>query len=128
MTTLLLCLLIMLLLPYAAKAPLGYAMTKLGHYDNHQPREQQAKLTGFGARALAAHQNSFEALSVFSAVVLAAIVTHHTDFLVQVLAVVYVLTRLAYHVFYLMDLATLRSLSWFAGYICCIVILILCFY
>jgi len=128
MSTLLVCLLIMLLLPYLAKAPLGYAMNKEGGYDNNHPRAQQAKLKGFGARALAAHKNSFEALTVFSAVILAAIATQHIGFLVQVLAIVYVVSRVVYHVLYLMDLASLRSLMWFIGYICCLVILIQCFY
>lgn len=128
MHTLLICLLIILILPYIAKFPMGYAMNKLGGYDNHHPRVQQEKLTGFGARALGAHQNSFEALSVFSAVVLAAIATQHISYLAQVLAVVYVVSRVVYHVFYLMDLAGLRSLVWFVGYLCCLGILIQCFY
>lgn len=128
MTTLLICLLVILVLPYLAKMPLGYAMNKLGKYDNNHPRTQMAQLTGFGARALAAHQNSFEALSVFSAVILAAIATQHTGFLVQILAIVYVISRLVYHVLYLMDKASLRSLVWFVGYIICLVILIQCFY
>ncbi len=128
MTTLLICLFIILILPYLAKLPLGFAMNKLGGYDNNTPRSQQAKLEGFGARALAAHQNSFEALSVFSAVILAAIATQHTGFLVQILAVVYVVSRIIYHVVYLMNLASLRSLIWFIGYLCCLIILIQCFY
>ncbi|RUR13718.1 MAPEG family protein [Legionella sp. km772] len=128
MTTLLACLLIMLILPYLAKLPLGYAMNKLGGYDNNQPREQQAKLTGFGARALAAHQNSFEALSVFATAILAAIATQHSSLVIQILAIIYVISRVAYHVLYLMDLASLRSLTWFIGYICCLLILIQCFY
>jgi len=61
------CVLIAVLLPYLAKAPLALAMSKESRYDNHYPRSQQARLTGFGARALAAHQNSFESLIIFSA-------------------------------------------------------------
>ncbi len=128
MNVLLICLLISLVLPYVAKFPLGYAMNKLGGYDNNHPRAQQAQLTGFGARALAAHQNSFEALSVFSSVVLAAIATQHTSFLIQVFAMVYIVSRVIYHIFYLMDLASLRTAVWFIGYLCCLGILIQCFY
>ena len=128
MTTLLICLFIILVLPYLAKLPLGYAMNKLGGYDNNNPRAQMAKLEGFGARALGAHQNSFEALSVFSAVILAAIATGHTTHLVQILAMVYVVSRVVYHVAYLMDWASVRSLVWFVGYISCLVILIQCFH
>jgi uncharacterized MAPEG superfamily protein len=116
----------MVLMPYLSKIPLAMAMKKAGGYDNHHPREQQAKLQGFGARAVAAHQNSFEALTVFSIAILSAIVTHHTSFLIQVLAVVYVVSRVAYHALYLMNRATLRSLTWMFGYFCCLTILVQC--
>jgi len=39
-------------------------------YNNSHPREQQSKLTGFGARALTAHQNAFESLIIFAPAVL----------------------------------------------------------
>ena len=45
-------------MPILFKAPLAFAMNKLGGYDNRHPRAQQAQLKGFGARALAVHQNS----------------------------------------------------------------------
>jgi uncharacterized MAPEG superfamily protein len=126
MTLLLVCLFIVVLLPYLAKLPVGYAMNQLGGYDNSHPREQQAKLEGFGARALAVHQNSFEALAVFSAAILSAVATHNNSLLIQVLAIVYVLSRIIYHVLYLMNLATFRSIAWFVGYICCLVIIVRC--
>lgn len=64
MHTLLTCLFIAMLLPYLAKGPVAWAMVKAGGYDNHHPRTQQAQLTGFGARALAGHQNAFESLLI----------------------------------------------------------------
>ena len=124
MTVLIICLLIVVILPYLAKLPVGFAMNKLGGYDNNNPREQQAKLHGVGARALAAHQNSFEALTVFSAAISTAIATHNTSFFIQILAIIYVISRLTYHLLYLMNLATLRSLTWFIGYVCCLVIIV----
>ncbi|WP_335598963.1 MAPEG family protein, partial [Halopseudomonas sp.] len=39
-------------------------------YDNAHPRAQQAALTGWGARALASHQNMIEAFPLFAAGVL----------------------------------------------------------
>jgi uncharacterized MAPEG superfamily protein len=128
MTVLVLCLFVMVLLPYLAKIPMAMSMNQLGGYDNNYPREQAAKLHGFGARAYAAHQNSFEALSVFSAVILAAIATNHTGFLIQFLAVFYVLTRFSYHALYLMNLATLRSMVWGIGYLTCLFILGCCIF
>ncbi|WP_351123577.1 MAPEG family protein [Shewanella sp. T24-MNA-CIBAN-0130] len=115
MQTILICLLIAVLLPYAAKVPLAMAMTKLGRYDNNHPREQQAQLTGFGARALAGHQNAFESLIIFGIAVLTALVTNNVTDLVALLAIVHVVARLVYHVLYLLNFGTLRSLTWFVG-------------
>jgi uncharacterized MAPEG superfamily protein len=115
MQTILICLLIAVLLPYAAKVPLAMAMAKLGRYDNNHPRAQQAQLTGFGARALAGHQNAFESLIIFGIAVLTALVTNNVTDLVALLAIVHVVARLVYHVLYLLNFGTLRSLSWFVG-------------
>ena len=129
MTTLVVCLLIAILLPYLAKLPVGYAMQKArGGYDNNHPRLQQASLQGFGARAVAAHQNCFESLAVFSTAALTAMVTHHLSPLIQFLAVIYIASRFIYIFVYLMDIAALRSAVWFIGIICCIVIMSLCLF
>ncbi len=113
MTLLITCLFIALLLPYMAKLPLAYAMHQQGGYDNNHPRAQQAKLTGFGARALAAHQNSFEAVIIFAPAILLAIATQNYSAVIQQLAVIHVIARLLYIVFYLTNLGILRSLLWF---------------
>ncbi|MCL1080241.1 MAPEG family protein [Parashewanella spongiae] len=115
MSTLLICLFIAMLLPFLAKAPVAYAMAKLGGYDNQHPREQQSKLTGFGARALAGHQNAFESLLVFGMAVLAVIATGDITETAVTLAIVHIVARIMYHILYLIDLSTLRSLSWFVG-------------
>jgi len=115
MTILIWCLFIAGLLPLLAKGPVAYAMNKLGGYNNNHPREQQSKLTGFGARALAAHQNAFESFIIFAPAVLLAIITNNTgEFIVQ-LAVIHVCARVAYNVLYLMDIDKLRSLVWFVA-------------
>lgn len=112
MTILIWCLFFAALLPYLAKAPVALAMNKLGGYDNNHPREQQSKLTGFGARALAAHQNAFESLIIFAPAVLVAIATNTVTETVQLLAVVHVCARVLYNALYLMDIGVLRSLVW----------------
>jgi len=115
MTILIWCLFIAALLPFLAKIPVAYAMNKLDGYDNNHPREQQSKLTGFGARALAAHQNSFESLMIFAPAVLLAIATQHTGENIVLLAIVHVCARIAYNILYLMNIGTLRSLVWFVA-------------
>ena len=115
MTILIWCLFIAALLPYLAKVPVAFAMNKLDGYDNNHPREQQSKLTGFGARALAAHQNAFESLIIFAPAVLLAIATQHTGENIVLLAIVHIGARIAYNLLYLMNIGTLRSLVWFVA-------------
>ena len=127
MTVLLSCLFIAVLLSYFSKAPLVVAMkNSTGGYDNCHPREQAASLKGFGARAWAAHQNSFESLLVFAIAILAAVATNHTGRLVQILAVAHIVLRCVYHVVYLLNLATLRTSIWFLGLLCSLIILGVC--
>lgn len=126
MTILIWCLFIAALLPLLAKGPVAYAMNKLGGYNNNHPREQQSKLTGFGARSLAAHQNAFESLIMFAPAVLLAIATNHTGDNIVLLAIVHVCARIAYNIFYLMDIDKLRSLVWFVATICSFTIIWQC--
>lgn len=127
MSTVLICLLIAIVLPYLVKMPVGYAMQKAqGGYNNNYPRDQQASLKGFGARAVAAHQNCFESLAVFSTAALTALVTQHVSSTIEVLAMVYIVSRIVYVFMYLMNLAALRSTVWFIGYACCVAMLWMC--
>ena len=126
MNILIICLFIAAIAPYLAKIPLVYAMNQAGGYNNNYPREQQASLQGFGARALGAHQNSFESLLIFSTAILTALATHTISPFIQGLAIVHIVSRLFYHIFYLMNWATLRSSIWAIGVLCSLIILGLC--
>jgi len=92
------CVFISALLIFIAKAPVAKAMAEEGggRYDNRHPRAQQARLSGFGARALAAHLNSFEAFPLFAVGVLMAHVTQTHGWLVDGLAVTFVVARVLY--------------------------------
>ncbi len=100
------------LLPYLARIPVARAMNQLGGYDNHLPRAQQARLEGLGARANAAHYNSFEALQLFLAAVAGCVVSGNYDGTMQTLAWLYVGCRVLFILFYLLDYALLRSIVW----------------
>tara|TARA_R110002012_G_scaffold61373_2_gene160912 strand:+ start:12164 stop:12547 length:384 start_codon:yes stop_codon:yes gene_type:complete len=126
MTTLIICLFIAALLPLVAKVPMAFAMHKLGRYNNNHPRAQQAELTGFGARALAAHQNAFEALIIFAPAVLLAIATKNTGTVIEQLAITHVIARVLYNIAYLMDIATIRSLIWAVGMVSALAMIFLC--
>jgi uncharacterized MAPEG superfamily protein len=111
MTILIWCLFAATLLPYLAKAPVAIAMNKLGGYDNNHPRAQQTQLTGFGARALAAHQNAFESLIIFIPAVLLAIATNTITDSITVLAITHVIARVAYNIFIVWGIATVSSFA-----------------
>lgn len=126
MNTLIICLLIAIMLPYLLKLVVAHFMKEEGPYDNNYPRLQQARLSGEGARAVAAHQNGFESLTVFAPAALTAMITNHVSLFVQTLAVIYIVSRIIYNILYLKNMASLRSLTWFIGFLSCLAILISC--
>jgi uncharacterized MAPEG superfamily protein len=116
-TTPFLCVGIAFLLIFLPKLPLSYAMAKEGSgYDNKNPREQQARLTGWGARARAAHMNAFEAFPGFAAAVVVAHLAHADAAWSARLAIAFVAARALYPVIYMANLGTLRSLVWSVGF------------
>jgi uncharacterized MAPEG superfamily protein len=102
---------------YLTKLPIAAAMNREGGYDNRHPRAQQAKLTGWGARALAAHLNGFETFAPFAAAVLVAHVAGAPAGLVTGLALLFVVSRVAYVACYIADLSSLRSAVWGVGFL-----------
>ncbi len=116
MDTPLLCLLLAFILTHATKLPVALAMSRQpGGYDNRHPRDQQSRLTGWGRRALAAHQNAHEAFPGFAAGVLVADLTGAAPVWAARLAIAFVICRVAYTGLYLADVATVRSLVWTLG-------------
>ncbi|VVP59559.1 MAPEG family protein [Pseudomonas fluorescens] len=118
------CVFISALLIYVARMPVAKAMKEQGGYNNHLPRQQQGQLTGFGARALAAHQNCFEAFILFAVGVLMAHTTQTAGWLTDLLAIIFVISRVIYLLCYWGDLAWQRSLVWFVGFVCSLLLII----
>lgn len=120
------CLFFAALLIVLTKVPVAIAMARSGDkgYDNRHPRAQQAALTGRGARAMAAHSNMLEAFPLFAAGVLVAQVTGMHGFTIELLAGLFIVSRIAYTALYLMDMATLRSVAWVVGFLCCLGLLL----
>ncbi|HEX2011197.1 MAG TPA: MAPEG family protein [Roseateles sp.] len=87
-----------------------------GGFDNHYPRAWLAKLSGWQARADAAQANSFEALPLFIAGVLAAQQLGAAQQRIDMLALSFVTFRLIYIGLYLADQPSLRSLAWAAAF------------
>lgn len=120
MTTVLGSLLILCILPLSCAWIGGYYRQKqLGSVDNREPRLQSQQLTGAGARAVAAQANSWEALAVFSAAVLAVFISGVDMQRIATLAMVFVALRIAYIAVYLANQDKLRSLIFLVGYGIC---------
>lgn len=103
-------------LVYLPRQIVGLEMKKLaGGYNNADPRGQQAQLDGLGKRALAAHQNSFEAFAPFAAGVLAAIQRQASVEVVAYVSIAFVVVRSGYIYAYLADRPTFRSTLWGFG-------------
>ena len=115
MATVYICLILAFGLIYLSKLPVGYAQSKMGGYDNHHPRDQQAGLTGWGKRALAAHHNTIETFPGFGVGVLLALYSEVDVNLLSGLCVGFVLARALFILLYIQDKSTMRSLIWGVG-------------
>ncbi|MDR0279158.1 MAG: MAPEG family protein [Paucimonas sp.] len=110
------CVLIALILPYLCTSIAKVASGRFNLRHNHDPRAFQDTLEGLPRRAHAAQLNSFEILPAFIAAVLIADVVGNAEQVTQdVLAVLFITSRLLYIICYLADWAALRSLVWFVG-------------
>ncbi len=100
--------------------------SSLRTFDNNKPRLFLDRLQGWPQRANWAQMNSFEAFPLFAAAVLVALqVGKIAPQMLDTLAVTYLISRVIYGVFYLLDWGWLRTLAWFVGVGCCISLFIL---
>lgn len=113
------CIFLAFIMNYLSKYPVAIAMAKSPKgYDNELPREQQAALTGWGKRALAAHLNGFEIFPPFAAAVLMAHIAGLDEKTLSVYCITFIVSRIAYISLYLANKSTWRSLVWAIGAIC----------
>jgi uncharacterized MAPEG superfamily protein len=126
MNTVIGSLLIMCILPLTCAWIAGYHRQKqLGTVDNKEPRAQSLQLTGAGARAVAAQGNTWEALAVFSAALLAITISGVDVQSITTPVMVFVALRIAYIPVYIGNIDKLRSLIFLAGYGICIYLIYL---
>ena len=121
------CMAAAFLLTYLTKLPLAMAMAKEGDsgYDNRHPRDQQSRLTGWGSRSLAAHQNSFEVTPIFAAAVITAYLFQADAYWSAVWASIFLVSRILYIIFYIKDINLMRSTVWMVGIAACVALFVL---
>jgi uncharacterized MAPEG superfamily protein len=94
-------------------------------FDNSRPRDPAFYADPIRARALSAHQNGIEAFPFFAVAVLLAEFRQAPQHLVDELAALFLIVRIAYVFTYLGNRPTLRSILWSIGFAINIVIFFL---
>ena len=85
-------------------------------FDNARPRDPKFYGDPLRTRALGAHQNGIEAFPFFAVAVLLAEFRGGPQRLINELAVLFLIVRIAYVLTYLGDRPTLRSILWSIGF------------
>ena len=114
-TTVLIAALMPVLTMGLAKASMSGKKRSEGGYDNSNPRGFAAAQEGWRARAVAAQNNSFEALPLFVFAVLAAQMAGLDQARTDQLAMAFIGARMVYTALYLANIAALRTVVWSVG-------------
>ncbi|MBV9386674.1 MAG: MAPEG family protein [Chroococcidiopsidaceae cyanobacterium CP_BM_ER_R8_30] len=123
-TILLYCILAAAILIYLPFLAVSYARMKVG-LDLAAPRAMFDKLPPYAQRATWAHQNSFEAFMIFAAAALMAYVTEQNSNIAVGSAITFIIARLFYSIFYILNVPLARSLMFAISGVCSITLMIL---
>lgn len=121
MTIALWCVMAAAFLPY----PFTLAAKWSRRFDNHKPRDYLESITGWQKRAHWVQLNSFEAFPAFAAAVIVNRMVLGPNAVADAIALTFIAARIAYGLFYIADLALLRSVAWFAASLCSIALFVL---
>ena len=110
------CLLICMLLPIfcAGVSKYGYCDIK---YDNESPRDHLSSLSGKAKNAYNAEQNCYETFPAFAAAVIIAHQIGNDQFMINMICMVFLLTRILHGYFYITNKGSLRSIVFVLGLI-----------
>ena len=111
---LLYCIVIGAVLVYVPFLVVGLTRLQIG-YDLSSPREMITQFPPHAKRATWAHENSFESFILFAPAALMAYVTGQNSPWVLGVAIAYLIARLFYSVFYILDVPFLRSTMFAVG-------------
>jgi len=93
-----------------------FKATGIRRFDNSRPRDPAFFEDPLRARALGAHLNGIEAFPFFAIAVLLAEFRAGPQRLIDELAVLFLIVRIAYVLTYLGDRPTLRTILWSIGF------------
>jgi uncharacterized MAPEG superfamily protein len=97
----------------------AYGRLQLGYNEiKAAPRAAFDQLPDYAKRATWAHQNSWEAFAVFSVAALMAYVTHQDSMTAAIAAILWIVARSLFSVFYIANVPLLRSLMFGVGSLC----------
>ncbi len=102
------------ILAYAPFLVVGWGRLQIG-YDQSAPRAMFDKLPAYAQRATWAHQNSFEALTIYGLAALMAYSTGVESDWAKIAAIAFLVARLLYSVFYILNIPVGRSLMFAIG-------------
>ena len=98
--------------PYLA----GVSKSSKVKYNNESPRDHISELSGKAKNAHSAEQNCYESFPAFFAAVIAAHWMGNDQLTIDILAIIFVLSRVLHATFYLTNKGTLSSLAWVTGF------------
>lgn len=102
-------------LPYVPYLMVAFEKNRRGIYDPANPRDSNAQLEGWSARAKAAEANSWEALAQYVAVSFVAHAAGGDDATLALVGWAWVAARLVYYGVYVGGLGQARIAAWFVG-------------
>ncbi|MBE9224636.1 MAPEG family protein [Phormidium sp. LEGE 05292] len=112
------CIAVAIVLVYVPFLLVAYARVNLGTQALATPRAMVDKLPAYAQRATWAHQNGFEALMIFAPAALMAYVTGVNSTLAVFAGLTFLVARLLYSVFYILNVPLLRSLTFAIATLC----------
>ena len=107
------CLLVAIFIPLICA---GYSKFSVKGYDNRNPREFLNNLSGRAKRAHYAQLNAYEVFPLFAVGLIIAHQLHAPQATVDLLAITFVIARILYSAFYIIDQHVLRTTAWFIGF------------
>lgn len=102
------------ILTYTPFLVVAWGRLQIG-YDQSAPRAMFDKLPAYAQRATWAHQNSFEALTIYGLAALMAYATGVESDWAKIAAIAFLVARLLYSVFYILNIPIGRSLMFALG-------------